>query len=127
MQLTEERLQSIINEEAHKIISEGFFNNVAKKAREFYSGVEELDGEPRSASQVMSANGWTGSVVDKLPNGVVVRCFTKGSPMVGDESDFEDMVEALNEYYANKNLPIHAEGFENYDDMGGLFIKVTKQ
>ena len=116
----------IIKEEACKILNEGFFNNIAKKVREFYTGVEELDGEPQSASQVMSVNGWKGTVFEKLPNGVVVCCYTKGSPIAGLESDFEDMVDDLNKYYAKKGLPLHAEGIENYKDMGGLYIKVTK-
>lgn len=127
MHLTEKEIQSIIREEARKIVNEGLFNNIAKKAREFYTGVEELEGEPQSASQVMSVNGWKGTVVEKLPNGVVVRCYTKGSPIVGQESDFEDMVDGLNNYYAKKRLPLHAKGIENYNDMGGLYLKVTKQ
>lgn len=132
MAISNSKISSIISEEAHKILNERFctetdFRNLGKKVKEFYTGIEDLDGEPQSASQVMSVNGWKGTVIEKLPNGVVVRCYTKGSPIVGQESDFEDMVDDLNNYYAKKRLPLHAEGIENYNDMGGLYLKVTKQ
>ena len=132
MAISNSKISSIISEEAHKILNERFYTetylrNLGKKVKEFYTGIEDLDGEPQSASQVMSVNGWTGSVVDKMPNGVIVRCYTKGSTIAGQECDFEDLVDALNDYYRNKNVPIHAEGIENYNNMEGVFLKVTKQ
>lgn len=127
MQLTENKLRKIINEEAHKIVNEGFFNNLAKKAREFSTGIEELDGDPQSASQVMYADGWTGKTVSKDPNGIIIRCYAKTVGINSQVNDFEEMIDDLNNYYSSKHLPLYAEGFENYNNEEGLFLKVSKQ
>lgn len=137
MRITEKMLTNMIMETVSNVINEGnyplwdkvkgFAQKLADKDKEFITGREQLHGAPTSASQVMSAAGWKGVTLKKLPNGLIIQCYTKGTAMGSTASEIDELADDLNQYYASKNLPIHAEGFEDYDGQPGAYLKVTKQ
>lgn len=133
MKLTNNILESIIKKSLPEILketgyfTENHFRKFADKAKEFVTGREQLYDEPQSASQLMSADGWTGNTMEKLPNGLIIRCYTKSSGIASQVLDFEELIDDLNYYYQKRNLPIQAKGMMEYKGEEGAFLQVIKQ
>lgn len=133
MKLTDKILESIIEKSLPKILeetgyfTEDYFRKFGDKAKEFVTGREQLYDEPQSASQLMSADGWTGKILEKLPNGLIIRCYTKNSGGASQVLDFEELVDDLNYYYQKRNLPIQAKGMMEYKGEEGAFLQVIKK
>lgn len=120
-------LTKVIKEDAFRPFTEDYFRNFKDKAKEFVTGREQLYDEPQTASQLLSADGWTGTTLEKLPNGLIIRCYTKNSSGASQVLDFEELVDDLNYYYQKRNLPIQAKGMMEYKGEEGTFLQVTKQ
>lgn len=132
MKITKNIVDTMVKETIDKLISENafpenFFSNIKDKAKEFVTGREQLYDDPQTASQLMSADGWTGKTWEKLPNGLVVRCYTKSSGIASEVLDFEELVDDLNYYYQKKQLPLQAKGMLEYKGEEGAFLVVTKK
>jgi len=129
MVINENKLRSLVEEGTNKVIKqlmrEGFFNNLKDKAHEFVYGTKPLNGTAENIHDVFASNGWKCGVVEKQPNSLTLRCYTKGTAMAANYSEPSELVADMNAYYQRKGKPLTATLLS--DDENGVYIRVDKR
>jgi len=129
MVINENKLRSLVEEGTNKVIKqlmkEGFFNNLKDKAGEFICGTKNLNGPAENIHDVFASNGWKCGVVEKQPNSLTLRCYTKGVAMATCHTEPSELVADMNAYYKRKGKPLTATLLS--DDENGVYIRVDKR
>ena len=100
------------------------FNNLKNKSHEFVYGTKPLDGPAENIHDVFASNGWKCGVVEKQPNSLTLKCYTRGTAMAANYSEPSELVADMNAYYQRKGKPLTATLIS--DDENGVYIKVVK-
>lgn len=128
MVIDENKLRSMVEEGTNKVLkqltNEGFFKNLKNKAHEFVYGTKPLDGPAENIHDVFASNGWKCGVVEKQPNSLTLKCYTRGTAMAANYSEPSELVADMNAYYQRKGKPLTATLLS--DDENGVYIKVVK-
>ena len=128
MVIDENKLRSMVEEGTNKVLkqltNEGFFNNLKNKADEFVYGTKPHDGPAENIHDVFASNGWKCGVVEKQPNSLTLKCYTRGTAMAANYSEPSELVADMNAYYQRKGKPLTATLLS--DDENGVYIRVDR-
>ena len=128
MVIDENKLRSMVEEGTNKVLkqltNEGFFNNLKNKAHEFVYGTKPIDGPAENIHDVFASNGWKCGVVEKQPNSLTLKCYTRGTAMAANYSEPSELVADMNAYYQRKGKPLTATLLS--DDENGVYIRVDR-
>ena len=111
--ISEEKLNSIISSSIKKHLDEGFLYRTRP------------EGKPQNLNDVIKGNGWKARLVSKTPEEMVLRLYRDSDSFLGydDPLPFEELVEDINIYFEDKPSHLRASGY--FDN--GSFIKISRK